>query len=332
MGSPDTVESFPTGARLICLDIGGTAIRGGVATIAAGAVPQIGLRRRDLTHAAQGGAAVLRRAVQMVSAVLAEVPEAIGVAVSSAGVIDDATGQVVSATELIPGWTGVELGAALRRETGLRCTVLNDVHAHALGEVRVGAGEGCSSALVVAVGTGVGGALIHQGAPVRGAGGLAGHVGHMHHSAARQVVCSCGRTGHLESVASGSGIASRYAARRLPSDPEAADAAEVAAVAADVEGTARRTLITAGTALGECLGSLANAWDPERIILTGSVTGAGGLWWHAVRRGYAATAMDPLRHRALFRGALGDDAPLLGAATMHEMAIRSETTSNRRST
>lgn len=300
---------------VIALDIGGTSIRGGIVT--EGSRPQIRLRRREATQAQTGGAAVLKRVLTMAAALQAEAPEVTGVAVASAGVIDPATGAVASATELMPGWAGIQIGAALRAELNLESTVLNDVHAHALGEFHLGAGEGSSSTLVVAVGTGLGGAFISGGELILGAGGLAGHVGHMHHAAAAGIACSCGRTGHLESVASGSGMTSRYAETRQHEEPAADDGAAVAALASEATGTARKTLVAAGAALGECLGSLANAWDPETIILSGSVTGAGEPWWEAVRSGYCSSAMDALQDRPVVLGSLGDDAPLLGAAALH---------------
>ncbi|NDK31684.1 ROK family protein [Nesterenkonia haasae] len=300
---------------VISLDIGGTSIRGGIVTD--GARPEVQLHHRQPTEAEDGGPAVLRRALAIAQNLHALVPETRGISVACAGVIDPADGTVTSATELMPGWAGTDVGGALRAQTGLNCTVLNDVHAHALGEFHYGAGRGCASALVVAVGTGLGGGFLSGGQLVRGAGGLAGHVGHIHHPAASGLRCTCGRSGHLESVASGSGLTARYQERRGANDPNATDGAAVAAHAARGIQAAERALRVGGTALGECLGSLANAWAPERIILSGSVTGAGDIWWQAVREGYSASAMTPLQLRPIVLGELGDDAPLIGAAAMH---------------
>lgn len=299
---------------MICLDIGGSSIGGAVVTL--GESPEVHLRRSVPTGAQDGGRAVLDRAVSVARELQAEVPEVCGVGVASAGVIDPETGAVASATDLMPGWAGTALGAVLSEGLGLPLTtVLNDVHAHALGESRHGAGQGADSALVAAVGTGLGGAFIGTAGLVRGSGGLAGHIGHVQHAEAAGILCTCGRTGHLESITSGSGIEARYTARRGRDDPPAEDGAAVSRLAAEGVGLASATLRTAGTALGEALGSLSNAWDPEVIVLTGSVTGAGETWWSALRAGYASTAMDPLRGRTLTRGTLGADAPLLGAAS-----------------
>lgn len=299
-------------APVICLDIGGTSIRAGVVNL--GPEPTVRFRLRTDTLSQQGASAVLQRALDLVAEARKRVPEAAGVAVASAGVIGPGTGMVTSATDLIPGWAGTDVGDAVTRFLGLPCTVLNDVHAHGVGEFSFGRGVGCSSAVVVAVGTGLGGALFNAGELIRGPTGHAGHIGHIHHAEARSLPCSCGRSGHLESVASGSGMVLRYMELKRPQQPPAADAAAVVELAHAGVQSAEQVVRTGGTALGESLGSLANSWDPECIILTGSVAGAGDLWWDALENGYRSTAMEELQGRPLVRGSLGDDAPLLGGA------------------
>lgn len=310
---------------MICLDIGGTSIRAGLVTL--GSEPPVTDRLRTATLAHQGGPAVLRRAEDLAAQLAQRTPEAGGIAVASAGVIDPRTGAVRSATDLIPGWAGTEVGEVLEQQMGIRCTVLNDVHAHGVGEFLFGQGAGCSSALIVAVGTGLGGSFFSGGELLRGANGYAGHIGHIHHGAAAGLKCTCGRTGHLESVASGSGITDRYADLKGPQDPQAEDGAAVVELASAGIEAAEEVLRTAGFSLGESLGSLANAWDPERIIMTGSVTQAGQMWWHQLEAGYASASMRGLRQGELLQGALGDDAPLLGSAAAHRDSERRTTSS-----
>ena len=300
---------------MICLDIGGSSIRAAAVTL--GAQPTVAHRLRVETLAHQEGPAVLRRAVNLAADVHRHLPAALGVAIASAGVIAPGTGRVTSATGLMPGWAGTQINDAVEHELGLVCTVLNDVHAHGLGEFTYGQGAGSSSALIVAAGTGLGGALINDGELLRGSSGHAGHIGHVHHAAAEGLLCTCGRTGHLETIASGSGMAEQYETARNSQDPVAAGGADVVELAGSGIAAAQRVVHTAGRSLGESLGSLANAWDPERIILSGSVSGAGNEWWPHVQNGYRAAAMDALQNRPLLRGTLGDDAPLLGAAVDH---------------
>lgn len=305
-------------APVICLDIGGTSIRAGVVVL--GTQPTVTSRLRTATLPQEGASAVLQRALDLAAEAHKQAPEADGVAVASAGVIGPGTGRVTSATELIPGWAGTELGETLSRKLGLPCTVLNDVHAHGVGEFSFGQGAGSSSAVVVAVGTGLGGAFFNAGELVRGPSGHAGHIGHVHHAEARGLRCSCGREGHLEVVASGSGMVQRYRQLKRSHDPPASDAAAVVAHAEDGVASAEQVVRAGAAALGESLGSLANSWDPERVILTGSVAGAGDLWWQELENGYRRSAMEALRDRPLLRGSLGDDAPLLGGAAHHQQS------------
>ena len=198
----------------------------------------------------------------------------------------------------------------------LPCRVLNDVHAHALGEARWGGGRGLASVLVVAVGTGIGGAYVEDGAIMLGSHNEAGHIGHVACIAAAGVPCSCGATGHLEPVAAGPGIIAEYV--RLGGDATLPDGtpmhgAEIdrRAAAGDVaaQGAERR----AGLALGEVLGSMCNMFDPAAIILSGSVVKCGPHWSEALGQGFLGQAMPPVQDTPLVDGTLGDDAPLIGA-------------------
>lgn len=239
-----------------------------------------------------------------------------GIAVSSAGVVDE-NGNIASATDTMPGWSGILLSDCLRNEFHVPVVALGDVQAHALGESTWGAGRSAQAVLLAGIGTGIGGAVCLGGKLLRGVHGLGGHLGHVTSPAAVGLLCSCGRTGHLEPVASGSGIIAQYRAERAASGRPVTgeiDGREISRLAEQGEKDAGRVIQTAGFSLGEALGSLANVTDPATIILSGSVTSAGDLWWEAVRDGYHSSAMDPVAQVPLVRGELGDSAPLIGAA------------------
>ena len=133
------------GRRLV-LDIGGTKIAAGVCTPGQ---PSVRHRATRPTRPHRGGAAVVETALELAREVARKAGGPLaGVAAASAGVIDRATGTVASATDLMPGWAGTALGPALAEALGVPAFVLNDVHAHALGEMRFGAGAGLRNALV----------------------------------------------------------------------------------------------------------------------------------------------------------------------------------------
>ena len=352
------VAPFQPGSEfsLLGLDIGGTKIAGAVVTFAAtapgGDAPRISLEASIPTEARRGGARVLADIAdfaerQIAAASAAGMPVS-GIAIASAGVVDVETGCITSATDTMPGWGGQPLGPHLAERCGLPVRVLNDVHGHALGEATYGAGAGARTALVIAVGTGLGGAAVIDGRILFGAHGVAGHFGHIHHPYAAGLVCSCGRDGHVESVASGSGAARLYAKRQAEAHVEGASYAAAAAASltgiADVPESAYRkapgaqrpvvvrggrelkALVDAGDmfarevftdgafALGQTLGGLANSFDPDVIILSGSLIHVGEFWMEALREGYRRDAMVGTAATPIVEGSLGSQAPLIGAA------------------
>lgn len=298
-------------STLLALDIGGTKVAWAVVNAQDLAVEE---RGEIATLAHEGGAAVARRIGTETARVLDTCPDIEGIAVASAGVVDSETGRIVSATNTMPGWGGTELARILREASGVSAVeILNDVHAHGLGEARLGAGRGKETVLVLAVGTGIGGALIVGGEPALGDHFLAGHFGHIHHHLGSGMPCSCGREGHIEAFCSGSGITAWYESRRGPGDPAATNGRELQALADSGHGLANACFTESGWAIGECLGSLANCLDPSLIVLSGSMTRSGPLWWEAVKKGYVEQAMNGVADIGIVPGRLGGDAPLLGA-------------------
>ena len=299
------------------MDIGGTKIAAGVVTLG-GEAPVVEAVEKVPTAAMEGGRAVLARVLEAIRGALARAEgEVAGVGISSAGVIDPRTGDVTFANDLMPGWGGTALGAAVTKEFGLPCRVLNDVHAHALGEARWGGGRDAQSCLVVAVGTGIGGAFVERGQIMLGAHDEAGHIGHICCPAAAGVPCSCGATGHLEPVAAGPGIIDEYV--RLGGDATQADGtpmdgAEIDRRAAAGDEAAKAAEARAGHALGEVLGSMCNMLDPTCVILSGSVAQCGPNWSGAMRESFLGQAMPPVQKTPVVDGELGGNAPLIGAA------------------
>ena len=114
----------------------------------------------------------------------------IAVGVGTAGVVDVESGTILSATDAITGWAGTQVAAGVRERLAaaglgvLPVHVENDVDAYASGEAWLGAGTGAEVVLMVAVGTGGGGALVIEGRTRRGArrprGGEARRCGGRH--------------------------------------------------------------------------------------------------------------------------------------------------------
>ncbi len=273
------------------------------------------------TPAASGPAAVVATVVALAERLLADAAPGTrlaGIGIGTAGVVDAVTGTIVSATDTFADWPGTPLAALVRE--GLRrhvadgavIAVQNDVDAHAYGEFRHGAAAGASSALIVAVGTGVGAGIVIGDRQLRGAHHVGGEIAHMPVPGAEHLRCPCGRRGHLEALGSGIGMHHHFVS--LGGDASIVDARGVAAAAASGDPIARRALTESAASVGRALAAAATLLDPERIVITGGVPNIGDAWWEPMRAAFHAEAIDALQNTPIVPGTLGDDAPLRGAA------------------
>ena len=196
--------------RVVVVDVGGTKVAAALVTLSDAGEPAIEHYGKAPTEAKLGGRHVLEVIVGQVERVLREADrEACGIGVSTGGVVDPLTGDITYANDMMPGWGGTHLGAELEARFDLKAHVMNDVHAHALGEARWGAGRGAESVFVCAVGTGIGGAFVERGHLLLGAHGAATNIGHVTCADARGIPCQCGAAGHVETIAAGPGILER---------------------------------------------------------------------------------------------------------------------------
>ncbi len=314
------MNTHPDDTHIICIDVGGTKVRGACVSISPLTlhdIPRIDHVQTVPSDALQGGERLYRRVVALIHDLIDQCSCLIdGIAVDTTGGTDPHTGVVVMKSTLLPGWGGTDLRCDLEHEFSLPVVTLGDVQAHALGEARWGAARGDRCALVVGVGTGLGGALIVDGHVLLGAHGVAGEIGHMFHPAAIKRRCSCGRYGHIESIAAGGAIAEIYQglSKQDPGFNTLLDAQEVARRAEGGEGHAISVIQSAGKALGEVLATCSHMFDPERIILTGSVSEAGPIWRHALEEGYRSQLLVSSADVPLCDARLGSYAPLYGAA------------------
>jgi glucokinase len=275
----------------IGLDVGGTKCLG-LAVDPDGKV----LAELKVPTAVAGGAPLL----DAMAAVARDVATAAGgqpssVGVGAPGLVD--TDGVLRFAPNLQAAAGLPIGAGLAARLGVPVRVDNDVTCAAFGEWRAGAAAGASDALLVALGTGIGGGLVVGGRLARGAYGFAGEIGHM-------VVephgppCPCGNRGCWERYASGNGLG------RLAR--EAAEAGLAPAVVALAGGEADRVrgehvtdaaetgdpgalaiLDTFAWWLALGLANLTNIFDPARIVLGGGLVDDAPLWLEATRRSFA---------------------------------------------
>jgi glucokinase len=204
------------------------------------------------------------------------------VGVAAAGFVD-ATGERVRFAPHLP-WRDEEVRQRLEDRFGTRVVLDNDANCAALAELASGAAAGARQAVVVTMGTGIGGAVVVDGRVVRGHNGMAGEFGHT------QVVpdghpCECGHQGCWEQYSSGNALV-RLARSRLGheptlleelcgADPERLSGPMISRAAEDGDLVARQAFASVGDWLGVGLANLVAVLDPEVVVVGGGVSAAG---------------------------------------------------------
>jgi glucokinase len=216
--------------------------------------------------------------------------------------------------------------------TGLPIFVDNDANVAALAEHLYGAARGADNAVMLTIGTGIGGGLILGGEVYRGASGAAAELGHVV-IAMDGLPCQGNCPGHgcVETYASGTALGreARAAAEREPESAlgrlaaagERVDGKAVteAALAGDPASVAVFDLV--GSRLGVALTSFANIFEPEVFVIGGGVIAAGDLLLEPARRELRARALPPMRDTPVVAAELGADAGMIGAAAMARIEL-----------
>lgn len=314
----------------IGIDIGGTKVSGGVLDDDGRILVRT---RRDTPDRSNAPRIVEDTIVEVFEELLVlaeeadlERPATVGVGAAGFVAADRAT--VVFAPHL--SWRNEPLRESLGKRIDLPIVIENDANAALWAEYRFGAARGATHAVMITLGTGIGGALLVGGHLVRGRYGIAGEFGHM------QVVpggqrCECGNRGCWEQYSSGNALVREARGMAMANSPMAADL--IAHVGGDVEdltgpritdaakegdATAVELLAEIGHWLGVGIADLAAALDPEVFIVGGGVSAAEELLLAPARdtfarqlagRGYRPAAR-------IVTARFGPDAGLIGAATL----------------
>ncbi len=246
----------------------------------------------------------------------------LGIGVAVPGLVRWPDGVILFSPNL--EWRDVPIQAMLEERLGRPVLVDNEVRALALAEHSYGAARGARTVVVIDAAYGVGGAVIIDGALYRGVHGAAGEVGH-NIVEPNGAVCGCGNRGCLETVASAHGLVARTAdalatgrASALTTDASGGLTLDhIVAAARGGDALARELLARAATYLGLAVANAIDNWDPERVVLSGSVALAVGTRLDDALVGGQRAILDIGRARVpVARAALGADAKVIGAATL----------------
>ena len=181
----------------IGIDLGGTNIKGAL-------VSETGEIAREVsrpTRVELGAEAVCDGIAAVITELSSGVDRTLlgGVGLGCPGTVDDETGRVLYANNL--GWKNFDLRAAVKSRTDFDLRIGNDANVAALAEALVGCAKGAQSAVIVTLGTGVGGGVVLDGKMLTGYTGAASELGHMVIRAGGEE-CTCGRRGCFEAYAS----------------------------------------------------------------------------------------------------------------------------------
>jgi glucokinase len=246
------------------------------------------------------------------------------------GLVDAEKGIGIASVNL--GWKNVAVQAGLEARLEIRCAIDNDVRAGAKGELRFGAAKGLKNLVYLNIGTGISAVILLDGKFFMGTHGLAGEIGHAV-LVPDGPVCKCGGRGCFEAVASGPAIAERALAKIKDgqdsilaphgwplSQPLTAQNVFAAAIQGDP--VAVETLDEIGRLMAYSLQYLALAYDPEAIVIGGSVVLGSPLLFGRIQQ-----TLGELGDRSWLFGrayakelvrltTLGNNAGVLGAAAL----------------
>lgn len=306
---------------MVGVDVGGTKVLAGVVG-KGGAVERTA--RRETPGRRVDARLVEDALTEAVQAVTGEDILA-GVGIAAAGFVD-AEGERVRFAPHLP-WLDEPVRSRLEDRWGVPVRLENDATAAAYAEAKYGAARGIGDAVVVTMGTGIGGGLVLRGRLHRGLNGMAGEFGHMQ-VVPEGLACQCGGRGCWEQYASGSALV-RYARDGMGTMPSVLEelcagnpafltGPMVTEAAESGDLLARDAFTHVGEWLGVGLANLVAAFDPACVVVGGGVSAAGDKLLEPARNAMLR-ALVGAGHRdvpPIVPAALGPEAGLVGAATL----------------
>jgi len=309
-----------SGSNAVGVDLGGTKMLAGVVDDYCKV-----LYRRTEPSSGQTENALLDLAVEVISDALARHPEAGGVGLGIPCTIDRRRGVAIAAVNL--PIVDVPIVEVLSERLRVPIWIDNDANTAALAEHRFGAAKGTENAVMVTVGTGIGGGLIINGEVYRGTIGAGAELGHVVIDVdGPPCQGNCPGRGCAESLASGTALGREglEAARREPdsvlgralAEGQPIDGAAVTDAAHAGDEVAREVVALIGRRLGAALTSYANIFEPDVIVVGGGVSSAGDFLLEPARAVVRERALVPMRDTPIRLAEMGPDAGMIGAAIM----------------
>lgn len=274
-------------ASILALDIGGTEIK-------AARVDETGRVEHSAGAASPSGLEHFRTVVcTLLQRLTKDGTPIVGVGIGCKGIINPAT----TVVDVLPGPMQYLEGQRLEKLVqpalcpGTRVCADNDARAAIVGERLWGAARNCTDALLLTLGTGVGGGVLSDGRILRGPTGVAGHIGHLTVETEGEP-CICGNRGCLETVFSARaieaaafalthhGVASKLTERAAVGPVTCRD---VFRIAEEGDAMARDIVARAARKLAGAVAGLAHVFDPQVVILGGQIAESGEFLFALIR-------------------------------------------------
>lgn len=318
------VSLASTGCYLVAIDIGHAHVRVGLATPARTFIDT----RYWSIDADHSHTRVLNLAAHAVDEIRSEhgIPRdsVVSGGLSLPAPVDHETGRLLTASTVLPGWTGVDLVDEASAAMGVPVKVDNDANTAALAEHRWGAGRGLDNLAYIKLGHGVGAGLILNGQVFRGASGVSGEIGHT-------IVedygsfCRCGNRGCLETVVNASTLVERIE----PLRPELNSINAIVDSARAGDPACARLIADAARATGRAAANLCNLLSPQALVIGGSLAGAGPLLLDPLSETVHRFAMpSAVAHLKVVASHYGPDTHLHGALGLGLDALTASLSAN----
>ena len=307
---------------VLALDFGGTQLRSAV-------VPPDGtVLGRLASRTPRTADEVVAAAVNQVneSVASAGVPKPEQLAISAPGPLDPFRGVILTPPNLDRSLWDFPFASAVAERLGVSAVMERDTQVAVLAEGQFGATRGHTDYVYMTVSTGIGGGVVSDGRLLRGTDGLAGELGHLTVDY-NGPLCGCGMPGHLEAIASGTGIArrAREAGMRRPYGQEI-DARWVAEQEDAGDSTAAQVMNNARRAFAAAVVTIADVFNPSVLVVGGGIAIAQGD--RLIEPAREALAQSGYTHQArrlqIVPAQLGDDVGLVGGLSLVGLARFSE--------
>ena len=305
--------------KAIGIDLGGTNIKVAVVDKKKGIIEQTSVP----THADLGRELLLDRIAATVTT-LSKADGVIGIGFGLPGMVNLEQTTVFHPPNL-PGWEKVNAAKEITKRTGLPCRIENDANVSALGCLHFGKGKRFGSFVMLTLGTGVGGAIIHEKKLFKGTNGMAGELGHViidYHGPLSNSVTR----GTIEAYV-GQRFMSRFATDMISQNPdndlfkkfqgnfdklEPVDLTREADLGNEL---AIEILMKTGQRLGYAIINYTHILDIRKFVLSGGVSKAGSWITEPAEEIVRKHMMAPFQEGfELIVEDLGNDSALLGAA------------------